>query len=73
MAPFTVVSAIGGALGALSDRSFQQQTVASLNELRKEMIVIQEQLEEALESIEDLKPYILHAGEDLFRKFIWGE
>ncbi|SEJ91435.1 hypothetical protein [Pseudomonas sp. NFACC07-1] len=73
MDPFTIVSAIGGALGALSDRSFQQQTAASLNELRKEMIVIQEQLKLVLESIEDLKPYILHTGEDLFRKFISGE
>ncbi|TLP57283.1 MULTISPECIES: hypothetical protein [Pseudomonas] len=73
MDPLTVASAVGGALGAISNASFQQNTQASLNELRRELYVIQEQLKQVLQSIEDLKPYILRTGEDLLRRFIAGE
>jgi hypothetical protein len=73
MDPLTIASAVASALGAISDQNFQQHTTASLIEIRNELEVIQGQLKHVLESIEDLKPYILHAGEDLFRRFISGE
>lgn len=73
MDPMTIASAIAGALSAISNNNFQQNTQASLSELRQELFVIQEQLKLVLQSIEDLKAYILHTEEDLFRKFISGE